>query len=190
MRSLLKRILFVICRFIRLDALLNAVESIRYQLRVDFYNQKIKGKLNFIQQGEGGIIVEGDLNCFSIDETSHLKGGTYIECNGGVIIGRYFHCGRALTILSTNHRYEGAESIPYDSAYVKRPVVIEDFVWCGASVTIAPGVTIGEGAIVGCGAVVVKNIPRCAVVGGNPASIIKYRDVDAFDALKLKGNFY
>ena len=35
--------------------------------------------------------------------------------------------------------------------------------------------TIGQGAIVGAGAVVTKNVPPYAIVGGNPAKVIKYR---------------
>lgn len=190
MHKTLKTVMKNIFGLFRLDEIMRGVEGIRYTLRVEKYNKHINGKLNFIGQGEGGLTIEGDLTMFSIHETSHLKSGSHIECNGGVTIGQYFHCGRALTILSTNHRYESAESIPYDSTYIKRPVIIEDFVWCGANVTIAPGVTVGEGAVVGCGAVVVKDVPPCAVVGGNPADIIKYRDKDAFMALKEIGSFY
>ena len=37
------------------------------------------------------------------------------------------------------------------------------------------GVTIGSGAIVATAAVVTKNVPPYAIVGGNPARVIKYR---------------
>ena len=40
---------------------------------------------------------------------------------------------------------------------------------------IMPGVKIGEGAVIGVNSVVTKNVPPYAVVGGNPAKIIKYR---------------
>jgi len=43
-------------------------------------------------------------------------------------------------------------------------------------VIILPGVTIHKGAIVGAGAVVTKDVPEYAIVGGNPARVIKYRD--------------
>jgi len=39
---------------------------------------------------------------------------------------------------------------------------------------ILKGVTIGEGAVVGAGSVVTKDVPDYAVVGGNPAKILKY----------------
>ena len=36
-----------------------------------------------------------------------------------------------------------------------------------------PGVTIGENAVVAGGAVVTKDVPANAIVGGNPAKVIK-----------------
>lgn len=145
--------------------------------------------INFISQGEGGLTINGSLNDFKISPTSHLKSNTYIECIGGVEIGKYFHTGRDLIILSTNHNYEG-EKIPYDEVYIKKPVVIKDFVWFGIGVKILPGVTVGEGAIVGMGAVVAKDVPPYAIVGGNPAQIIKYRDSTSFEQLKKRGKVY
>lgn len=44
----------------------------------------------------------------------------------------------------------------------------------GANATILPGVTIGENAMIGAGAVVTKNVPRNAIVTGNPARITGY----------------
>lgn len=48
-------------------------------------------------------------------------------------------------------------------------------VWLGENVTVVAGVRIGDGAIIAAGSVVVKDIPPCAIVGGNPAKIIKSR---------------
>ena len=39
-----------------------------------------------------------------------------------------------------------------------------------------PGVTIDEGAIVLAGSVVTKDVQPYAIVGGNPAQFIKYRN--------------
>lgn len=44
----------------------------------------------------------------------------------------------------------------------------------GANATILPGITIGKEAMVGAGAVVTQDVPPKAVVGGNPARIIRY----------------
>ena len=92
-------------------------------------------------------------------------------------------------ILSTNHNYEGSK-IPYDEAYIKKSVIIEDYVWFGIGVKILPGVTVGEGAIVGMGSVVTRDVPPCAIVGGNPAKVIKYRDKQKYERLKKEGKVY
>jgi len=44
----------------------------------------------------------------------------------------------------------------------------------GANATIHPGITIGEYAMVGAGAVVTRDVPRNAIVAGNPAVITSY----------------
>lgn len=52
-------------------------------------------------------------------------------------------------------------------------------VWIGSNAIILGGIEIGTGAIVAAGAIVVKDVPPYAVVGGNPAQIIRYRFSDA-----------
>ena len=47
--------------------------------------------------------------------------------------------------------------------------------WIGLNVTILGGVTVGDGAVLAAGAIVTKDVPPYAIVGGNPAKIIKYR---------------
>ena len=69
-------------------------------------------------------------------------------------------------------------------------MVIEDFVWLGTNVTIVPGVRIGEGAVVAAGSVVTKNVPSGAVVGGNPAVVIKFRDMEHFSKLKKDKSYF
>lgn len=46
--------------------------------------------------------------------------------------------------------------------------------WICMGAIIRPGVTIGGNAVVAAGAVVTKDVPDNAIVGGNPAKIIKY----------------
>lgn len=139
-----------------------------------------------------GLKVNGASSGFNKNVTL----GNYVNLNGCEIlgtgnleIGNYFHSGRFLQIITQNHRYENAESIPYDKVRIKKSVVIKDFVWIGQGVTIIPGVTIGEGAIIGANAVVTKDVPDLAIVGGNPAKIIKYRNKDEFYKLKSEKKF-
>lgn len=52
------------------------------------------------------------------------------------------------------------------------------------------GVKIGEGAIIQAGSVVTRNIPSCAVAGGHPAVVFKYRDKEHYYKLKSEGKFH
>ncbi len=114
----------------------------------------------------------------------------FVNGTGSLTIGNYFHSGVNVTILTSNHNYENASSIPYDKIRIDKPVVIKDFVWIGNNVTVIPGITIGEGAIIAAGSVVVKDVPDCAIVGGNPAKLIKFRNLEEFNKLKSEGKFF
>lgn len=39
--------------------------------------------------------------------------------------------------------------------------------------TVNPGVTIGDNSIIGSGSVVVKDIPKNVIAGGNPCRVIR-----------------
>ena len=56
--------------------------------------------------------------------------------------------------------------------------VVGHDVWMGMNVTVMPGVKIGSGSIVATASVVASDVPPYAIVGGNPARILKMR----FDA--------
>ncbi|HGH4860292.1 TPA: DapH/DapD/GlmU-related protein, partial [Yersinia enterocolitica] len=53
--------------------------------------------------------------------------------------------------------------------------VLNDGCWLGMRCMVMPGITVGEGAVIAAGSIVTKDIPAYAVVGGNPARVIKYR---------------
>lgn len=55
------------------------------------------------------------------------------------------------------------------------PIIIGNDVWIASNVKIKQGVTIGDGAVLATECFVTKDVPPYAVVGGNPAKIIKYR---------------
>ena len=52
-------------------------------------------------------------------------------------------------------------------------VVIENNVFIGSNVTILKGVTVGENSVIGNGTVVTRDVPKNAIVAGNPARIIR-----------------
>jgi virginiamycin A acetyltransferase len=61
------------------------------------------------------------------------------------------------------------------SSYSKGDIVIKNDVWIGANTSILDGITIHNGAVLAAGSIVTKDVPPYAIVGGNPARVIKYR---------------
>lgn len=117
--------------------------------------------------------------------------GIIISGNGRVQIGDNFHSGSDCLIISQNHNFDTGDAIPYgEGSYISKDVIIEDNVWIGSRVIILPGVSIGEGAIIQAGAVVSKDIPECAIAGGNPAAVFKYRDKEHYYKLRDQKSFW
>jgi len=54
-------------------------------------------------------------------------------------------------------------------------VTIGNDVWFARSCTVMPGVTIGDGACIATFALVTRDVPPYAIVGGNPAKLIRQR---------------
>ena len=76
-----------------------------------------------------------------------------------------FHEGK--NILSVNF-----QNFPYKHT---PKTMIENDVWIGMGAIIKAGVSIHNGAVIGSGSIVTHDVPPYAIVGGNPARIIRYR---------------
>lgn len=101
-----------------------------------------------------------------------------------LIIGSYCSIGPDVKfILGGEHRTDTISTYPFKvktfgeekEAGSKGNIVLHDDVWIGANALICSGVEIGQGAVIAAGAVVTKDVPPYAIVGGNPAKVIKYR---------------
>lgn len=116
--------------------------------------------------------------------------GMTVLGKGRVSFGSNFHSCENCRIITQNHNFDHGTAIPYDGTYILKNIVIEDNVWFGDSVMVVGNVTIGEGAIIGAGAVVTKDVPPGAIMGGNPARLIRYRDMEHYNRLKAEGSFH
>jgi len=85
-------------------------------------------------------------------------------------------------LLGGNHAHDVVSTFPFQTKYFatleagsKGPITVCDDVWIGFNSTILSGVTIGQGAVVAAGSLVTRDVPPYAIVGGNPAKVLKYR---------------
>ena len=120
----------------------------------------------------------------------YIGPGASFWATGDLRIDNNVIFGPRVTIHTSNHRYEGAGALPYDGVTILKPVHIYPNVWVGANTLIAPGVTINEGAVIAMGSVVTKEVPAGAIVGGNPARVLKFRDMERYEKLKTEKKFY
>lgn len=137
------------------------------------------------------------VNSFSLSSSKAIvEVGNNVNFNGvriigwgEVKIGNNFHSGTGVKIMLGSHDFDTGDAVPYGHGHTTKKVVIGDNVWLGSDVTISGNVNIGDGSVVAIGSVVVKDVPRCACVGGNPAKIIKYRDIEHYEKLVLENKF-
>lgn len=119
-----------------------------------------------------GVGTYGNLNLSFSNETNELYIGNYCSIAENVIF-----------IVSSEHNMKRFSTYPFKNMYVdhqfeaesKGDIHVGDDVWIGMNAVILSGVSIGQGAVVAAGAIVTKDVPPYAIVGGNPAKIIKYR---------------
>ncbi|MNK00941.1 Maltose O-acetyltransferase [compost metagenome] len=118
--------------------------------------------------GTGADIIIGD------------NSGLGINCNirGPLKIGDNVMMGPNVRIITSTHVFDRIDIPMRLQGGYKKGVVIGDDVWIGANVIILPGIKVGNGAIIAAGAIVTKIVPDYAIVGGNPAKIIRFRNGD------------
>lgn len=131
--------------------------------------------IEFIRNG-GVSVGKNTYGKLNINYTGNSKEKLTIGSNCSI-------SGQCNFMLGGEHDYRCITTFPYayrifsmnTEVLTKGPIYIEDEVWIGDGAWILSGVRIGKGAVVATGAIVTKDVPPYAIVGGNPAKIIKYR---------------
>jgi len=149
-----------------------------------YLNKKINSK-HIVKFGYDVRIA--DIEKIEFGKNVFIGENAFIRAGGGLKIGNNVIISRNVLIYTLSHNYMG-DCLPYDNTFIKKEVVIEDNVWIGMNVVIAPGTYIEEGAIIGIGARVFGKIPKGAIVGSN-GRIIKFRDINKYEKLKKENKF-
>ena len=110
-------------------------------------------------------------------EVYHADIGSFCSIANGVVLGGGEH--PSSWVGTSPVFYSGRDSVSKKFSEFERPLpaktIVGNDVWIGRSAFVKSGIRIGDGAIIGAGAVVTRNVPDYAIVGGNPAALIRYR---------------
>jgi len=123
---------------------------------------------------------------------NQVSASTWIEIPWNLTMGEYSSLGPRVQIYNLGNITIGSNTVISQDSYlcggthdytrstmplIKSAITIGGQVWICAGAFIGPGVTIGEGAVVGARAVVVKDVEPWTIVAGNPATVIKRREI-------------
>ena len=105
--------------------------------------------------------------------------------DGPVSIGRRAVLAEDTVVYTQVHDYDHSDVLPFGWDFTYPETSIGDYAWVGIKCIVLPGTRIGEGAVVQAGSVVMGAVPPCAIVAGNPAKVIGWRDIEHYNRLKV-----
>lgn len=121
------------------------------------------------------------INCYGLPNIKNVHKDAILS------IGSYCSIAPNVKIyMGGLHRTDWVTNYPFPAFFpqvqhiknfepTKGNITIGSDVWLCANCVILSGVTIGHGSVVANSAIVTKDVPPYAIVGGNPAKLIRYR---------------
>ena len=110
----------------------------------------------------GGFLQIGNYNYIN---------GAIISASTKVVLGNNIKIGPQTMIMDSDFH----DIYDHNKEGVSAEIIIADNVWIGAKCTILKGVHIGEGAVIGIGSIVTKDVPANAIIGCEPAKLIRMK---------------
>ncbi len=126
----------------------------------------------------------------NLEQGAYIGNGKNFHVLGDAAIGKDFVChnrivtihgnvmmGEEVMFLGGGHKFDNPDVyIGAEGDLPDTPLEIGVDVWIGARAMILPGCQrIGAHSIIGAGSVVTHDVPDYAIVGGNPARVIRMR---------------
>lgn len=131
---------------------------------IKFLGIKFKFRYPVVNQLEEVCCIQGLENI--------KKNNTYFPHPIGIVIHPKVKIGKNCTIFQNVTIGDGKFNLERNTSI---PEIGDNVTICANAVVIG-GIRVGNNAVIGAGAVVLKDVPENAVVAGNPAKIIKYKN--------------
>lgn len=149
---------------------------VRWKSRLDVFpfNDFVVGAEAII---EDYVIINNGMGGVFIGNRSFIGISTVLI--GPLRLGNNVIIAQNVVFSGLNHGYQDIDMPISDQPCTSANIVVEDNVWIGANSVITAGVHIGKHAVIAGGSVVTKNVPSYAVVGGNPARILKQYNTES-----------
>ncbi len=133
-----------------------------------------------IEIGNGVVIAKGVVlsnneipsGKLVIEDGASIDNGCFVDFSGGLVIHKDAHLAWGVYVSTHDHGYD------YHNRPIGKPLEIGENAFIGAKSIILHNCNyIGNNAVIGTGSIITKDVPENAVVAGNPARIIKYREL-------------
>jgi putative colanic acid biosynthesis acetyltransferase WcaF len=108
----------------------------------------------------------------TMGKLSSLGDRAWAYCLAPIKIGEKCCIGKDVYLLTGTHDVNDA-----NFKLITKSITINDCCWVATGAYLLPGVTLSEYTVVGAKSVVTRNTEKYSIVGGNPATFIKYRKI-------------
>ena len=156
------------------------LHSVGHGVYVD-YNVQFQRHPERISLGQRTVVKEGSRICPTNPDARILVGDwttighhTFIFATTEIFIGNNCLVAPFCYFVDSNHGVRKDRLIREQDMSAKR-IVVGDDVWIGTNSVVLKGVSIGSGAVIAAGSIISEDIPEYAIVAGNPAAVVNFR---------------
>ncbi len=153
--------------------------SANVTLGADCYISPTAGIINFddysLECGDECYVAAHACVIGSVKLGSNCTINPYTVVRDNVITGDGVRIGAHTSILAMNHCFDDVTTPVWKQGISSKGIRIGDDVWIGSHVVVLDGIQIGSHSIIAAGSVVTKDVEPYAIVGGNPAKLLRSR---------------